>query len=554
MVATTKVEDAVDENNDQENEPTQRLGSSSLDGFQLETIPREGAPPMSDRARVRQIDVSLPVSDRYKLAQLLGEGGMATVYVAADQLLGRDVAVKCIKSDLKGDDDASIRFHDEAKIMSMLDHPGAVPVHDLGKLADGRWFLAMKRVRGQTLKELLAKRTPDEIADRSTLLRFVDLYERVCQTVAAAHAQRVIHRDLKPENVMIDDFGAVYVMDWGLSKILPEEGSLDRTDSGRTVKGVILGTPAYMAPEQARGTTNTSERQADVFSLGVMLYEILTGNRPFAGLTWRETLDQVMNSDPPNPRSLNPSLPRDLAEICMKAIAKDPTKRYASAKDLADDIARYRQFLPVTAARPRLFDRIAAWSRRNPRIAGASATAVILVLMVGLWTAARVIEERNRISAAFERIDALQKTVAYLDDRISTTVETLSKTPVNAPDRAMIERQLAEIRSIRRLEEELIRSTAFAVIGATVVEPDTRAQKLLRDEFRKEVSRAIDTGDDVLARTLLAHMLATQQQRNVFGFDEADTAWMNSKREEIEARIRAKGEKVPELPSFEPGH
>jgi serine/threonine protein kinase len=551
MGTSTKGEVAVDENKDEENEPTQRLGSSSFDGFELETIPRGGPPPMSDRARVRQIDGRLPVSDRYKLATQLGEGGMATVYVAADQLLEREVAVKCIKSDLKGDDDASIRFHDEAKIMSMLAHPGAVPVHDLGKLADGRWFLAMKKVQGSTLKDLLKKRTPDEIAERSNLLRFVDLFERVCQTVAAAHAQRVIHRDLKPENVMIDDFGAVYVMDWGLAKVLPDESSLERTDSGRTVKGVILGTPAYMAPEQARGSTNTSERQADVFSLGVMLYEILTGNRPFAGMTWKETLDQVMNSDPPNPRTLNPSLPRDLAEVCMKALAKDPVKRYASAKDLASDIARFRQSLPVTAAQPRFVDRIAAWSRRNPRLAAASATAAILLLMAGIWTAARVIEERNRISVAFERIDALQKTVAYLDDRISTTIETLSKTPSDSPDRAMIERQLAEIRSIRRLEEELIRSTAFAVIGATVVEPDTRAQKLLREEFRKEVVRAVDTGDDVLARTLIAHMLATKQRRNLFAFDDADEKWMKQKLGEIEARIRAKGERVPDLPSLE---
>jgi serine/threonine protein kinase len=542
----------VDETKDQENEPTQRLKQESLDGFELETMPREGAPPISDRARVRQIDGLLPSSSRYKLESSLGEGGMATVYSALDTLLGRHVAVKCIKSDLKGDDDASIRFHDEAKIMSALAHPGAVPVHDLGKLPDGRWFLAMKKVRGATLKDLISKRTSDETADRSSLLRLVDIFERVCQTVAAAHGQRIIHRDLKPENVMIDDFDAVYVMDWGLAKVLPEEGSGTPVDSGRTVAGVILGTPAYMAPEQARGRTGSTERQADVFSLGVMLYEILTGIRPFAGLTWKETLDQVLNSDPPHPRILNPALPRDLAEICVKAMAKDPAKRYRSAAELADDIGRFRRDLPVTAAKPRVIDRIAAWSRRNARLATAVATAIVIVLLGVAWATARAIEETRRIDRAFERIEALQKTVDYLDERITATVELLAKTPPDSPERPVIERQLAELRSIRRLENELIRGTAFAVIGVTMLAPDTRAQELLRDDFKKEVVSALDSGDDVLARTLIAHILNTEQNRNLIGLTGDDIKWLEAKRREVDDRILARGERVPELPSLGP--
>jgi serine/threonine protein kinase len=526
----------VDEKKREEDQPTRKLHGESLDFFEVETVKREGDPPISDRARVRQIDGALPVSGRYKLETTLGEGGMATVYVASDTLLGREVAVKCIKSDLKGDDDAAIRFHAEAKIMSALAHPGSVPVHDLGKMPDGRWFLAMKKVRGATLKELLAKRTSDDTAERSNLLRFIDIFERVCQTVAAAHRQGVIHRDLKPENVMIDDFDAVYVMDWGLAKVLPDEGSGLQTDSGRTVKGVILGTPAYMAPEQARGKTSTSERQADVFSLGVMLYEILTGIRPFAGLTWKETLDQVLHSDPPHPRTLNPSLSRDLAEVCMKALAKDPVKRYPSAAELADDIARFRRFQPVTAAKPRTIDRIAAWYRRNPRLA----------------TGARAIEEKKRVDTAFAQIDGLQKTVEYLDERITWTVETLAKTPAGSPDRVTIERQLAELRSIRTLEKELIRGTAFGVIGATLVSPDTRAQTLLREDFKQEVIRAIDSGDDVLARTLIAHLMMIRSNRNVIGFTDADAAWMKLKLGEVEARIRANGERVPDLPSLGP--
>ena len=352
----------------EENEPPQaRLGVARR-------VRARNRPARRDLLRCRTARASVRSTCAPRLRPLqtraqLGEGGMATVYVAADQLLEREVAVKCIKSDLKGDDDASIRFHDEAKIMSMLAHPGAVPVHDLGKLADGRWFLAMKKVRGSTFKDLLAKRTPTTSptgrrCSASSTLR-ARLPDRRGGARAARHPSRSQARERHDRRLRR---GLRHGL--GAREAPSRRQSPGHADSGERSRASSRHARVH-GPEQARGKTNTTERQADVFSLGVMLYEILTGNRPFGGMTCEETLDQVLKSDPPNPRTLNPSLPRDLSEICMKAIAKDPTKRYASAKDLADDIERFRQSLPVTAARAATHRPPRRLVRRNPRLAAA---------------------------------------------------------------------------------------------------------------------------------------------------------------------------------------
>jgi serine/threonine-protein kinase len=247
---------------------------------------------------------------------------MAVVYEAQDTSLDRPVAVKTLRTEHAGDEGHRSRFAAEVRVMAALDHPGAVPVYEAGVLPGGEHFYAMKRVRGRTLRDLLATRTPGDVASRHSLAHFVDVFERVCQTVAAAHAAGVIHRDLKPENVMVDELGVVYVMDWGLAKRLqPVRAPGDET---RTQLGELMGTPAYMSPEQARGEAAGSGRETDVFSLGIMLYEILTGRRPFRGADYRETMQKIVYEDAPDPRRLNRRAGRDLAAVCMRALEKNP--------------------------------------------------------------------------------------------------------------------------------------------------------------------------------------------------------------------------------------
>ncbi len=257
-----------------------------------------------------------------------------------------------MRSDLSHREDARQRFFAEAEILAGLDHPGTTAVFEAGRLPDGDCFYAMKKVSGRTLGALLGERTADQINDRAVRARLLEIFFRVCQTVASAHKQGVIHRDLKPENIMVDDLGVVYVMDWGLAKALTEEAAGSQSDSGRTRAGAVMGTPAYMSPEQASGHADTSDRQTDVFSLGVMLYEILTGTNPFRGATAVESMKGVMYHDPEAPRERNKRINRTLSAITMKALAKDPFRRYRSAVELAEDIRRYREFLPVSAIEP----------------------------------------------------------------------------------------------------------------------------------------------------------------------------------------------------------
>ena len=238
--------------------------------------------------------------DRDVRVQLLGEiarGGMGVVLKGRDPDLGRDVAVKVLLESHKGNPDLVRRFVEEAQIGGQLQHPGVVPIYELGTFGTGRPYFTMKLVKGQTLAELLAgRKSPAE-----DLPRFLDIFHQMCQTMAYAHARDVIHRDLKPSNVMVGSFGEVQVMDWGLAKVLPRGGVVDDapagqapahetiiaarfgTDSDLSQAGSVMGTPAYMAPEQARGEVDSVDERADVFALGSILCEILTGQPAFVG-------------------------------------------------------------------------------------------------------------------------------------------------------------------------------------------------------------------------------------------------------------------------------
>jgi len=237
-----------------------------------------------------------------ELLEEIARGGMGAIFRARDADIGRDVAVKVLLEDHRCRPESTRRFLEEARIAGRLQHPGVVPVYSLGRMPDGRPYFAMKLIKGRTLTALLAERA-DPAADR---MRFLAVFEQVCQTLAYAHSKDVIHRDLKPANIMVGAFGEVQVMDWGLAKVLTRDGAADgeRLDPSAEVSGIqtpcgegsdtgqggsdtragtVLGTPAYMAPEQARGETDKVDERSDVFGLGAILCAVLTGRPPFAG-------------------------------------------------------------------------------------------------------------------------------------------------------------------------------------------------------------------------------------------------------------------------------
>jgi tetratricopeptide (TPR) repeat protein len=363
----------------------------------------------------------LPHVPGYEVEGVLGRGGMGVVYCATDSTLGREVAVKVLLDRFAPDPGSVRRFAEEARITAQLQHPGIPPVHDLGTLADGRPFLAMKRIKGQTLDALLASR-PEPSAERG---RFVAVFEQLCQAVAYAHAHGVIHRDLKPANVMVGRFGEVQVMDWGLAKVFgarPGERteaeettaatavrSLRESDGLFTRAGSVLGTPAFMAPEQAAGAVAAIDRRSDVFGLGAVLAVVLTGRPPFEADTAEATRVKAAQGDVGEcfARLGACGADPDLVALCRRCLAPRPQDRPADAGVVAGAVAALRAAAEERARRAEL-ERVraegearqaqarAAEQRRRRRLLLAASGVIALVLLAGLsaslWQMRRAME------------------------------------------------------------------------------------------------------------------------------------------------------------------
>ena len=305
--------------------------------------------------------------DRIGLFQLLdiaGRGQFGTVYRARDTKLDRIVALKLPRVG-ELDDRSRALFIREASAAAAIQHPNIVPVYETGE-ENGEAYIVSQFINGITLSERLKvhRFTPRDAAE---------LIATVADAVHHGHEAGVIHRDLKPGNIMIDTEGTPFVMDFGLAK-------RDSAEITLTVDGMILGTPAYMSPEQARGDTRASDRRSDVYSLGVVLYELLTGEKPFEGSS-RVLLHQIQSEDPRAPRMIERQVPRDLETICLKAMAKAPEKRFQTAEELSADLRRFLAEEPILARRVSRVERAGRWIRRN-RLA--SVAMFVAVLAVGL--------------------------------------------------------------------------------------------------------------------------------------------------------------------------
>jgi serine/threonine protein kinase len=316
---------------------------------------------------------------KYRLLEELGRGGMGTVYLAEDRVLGRKVALKVVGT-AASDPGAAARMLREARVIARLEHPGIVPVHDAGTLPDGRIFYAMKRVDGRRL---------DEIAPESTLPDRLRVFQRICDAVAFAHAHGVLHRDLKPENVMVGPFGEVLVMDWGMARVLEEGsdtpvGTLRAGPPTATAQGAIVGTPAYMAPEQAEGRNDDVSPSTDVYALGAILYFLLTLRPPFEGEAALRRARGEPRLAPVPPRRVDASAPRPLEAVAGRAMAVEPADRYVSVEEVAAEVARYLDGERVLAHRESLREkaaRVFARYRMPILLVAAYLLARILVLL-----------------------------------------------------------------------------------------------------------------------------------------------------------------------------
>ena len=283
--------------------------------------------------------------DRYALGPVLGEGGVGRVIDALDTAIGRRVALKVLRPDGEVDRIRTARFLREAQVTARLEHPSVIPVYEVGALADGRPFYSMRIVKRLSLREILSE--PQRRAEVS-LARLCAMLIQVCRGLSYAHASGVIHRDVKPENILLGDYGEIYIADWGLCKVVGEEepprprSRPVATTQLATQIGSSLGTPGYMAPEQAAGGLGGGiDERSDLFSLGVILYEILTGQMPFTGPTSVAVMAATITDEPRSPRSINPDCPLVLEDLCRKLLAKKKEARPGSAAEVAGEIEAF---------------------------------------------------------------------------------------------------------------------------------------------------------------------------------------------------------------------
>ncbi|MGE0431644.1 MAG: protein kinase [Planctomycetota bacterium] len=382
---------------------TDRVQRPDLDAMPAPGVPSTRAP--FDSGEITEPysgDEAIAVTDKlghYEVGGELGRGGMGIVSAAIDSRLGRRVAIKRLRNNLVSHD-ATSGFVHEAQITAQLEHPGIVPVHELGADVSGRPWLAMKHVSGRTLSEEIRRWSRESPRLSATLLReMISILDKVADAIAFAHDHGVIHRDLKPANVMVGRYGEVMVMDWGLARLLDDgragaqrraatvvKTNRSENNDGRiTMDGDVFGTPSYMAPEQADGRTADVDERTDVFALGAILYQMLTGEPPYTGNTVPIILGKALRRDvkAPNRRAPGRRIPRELSAIVMKAMAAKPANRYPTAQALKADLAAWLDYRPTTAYRPGPLVAASKWMRRHPVASAMAGLTLVFVSVLG---------------------------------------------------------------------------------------------------------------------------------------------------------------------------
>jgi formylglycine-generating enzyme required for sulfatase activity/tRNA A-37 threonylcarbamoyl transferase component Bud32 len=381
--------------------------------------------PSQGETTIGLVGQATTAGGRFRLLRLHARGGLGDVFVARDEEVHREVALKQIRDEHSDNAQGRARFLLEAEITGNLEHPGIVPVYGLGYHDDGRPFYAMRFIRGESLKEAIGRfhRSREKKIDPSwrslELRKLLDRFLDVCDAISYAHSRGVLHRDSKPLNVMLGPFGETLVVDWGLAKVIgrngdsavPGETTLSPESAlglHSTLIGQQVGTPAYMSPEAARGQVDELSPRSDVYSLGATLYAILTGGSPFSENNLAALLQKVEKGEFTPPRKIHLWIDPALEAICLKAMALRPDDRYATVRALIEDLSRWMADEPVAAWKEPLRRRLARWARRHRPLAASAAVAAVFTVLAGAYGFYRAgLDHGQRLTAAEGRVSAL---------------------------------------------------------------------------------------------------------------------------------------------------
>ncbi len=434
---------------------------------------------------------------RFRLLSELGRGGQGVVYLAEDERLGRRVALKVIRGIGAFRPEVLARFEREAAIASRLDHPGICTVHEAGQSGSTAW-IAMRYVPGTTLASVL--RSQAGRPDAGRIDAFTEIVERAARALHAAHEAGIIHRDIKPANVMLAPDGAPVLLDFGVAHELREDAH-----EGLTVTGDLLGTPAYLSPEQIDPARGPIDRRSDVWALGVTLFEATTGARPFDSPTRDGMVRAILDREIPDPRRVNPAISRDLRAVLATAIEKDPRRRYATAADLADDLARLRARQPVRARPAGVLVRTRRFCQREPLVAWSLAVAFVglaVGLVIALGSLANAQRQRDATETALRAYDQLADVVVVAD--LLATVDDLW--PRRPEKLVAIREWVASAREVLARRE--MHRQALSLLGARrdgdAVDARVRWRRSILETLMSDLGRLETAVADVAKREAIA--------------------------------------------------
>lgn len=448
---------------------------------------------------------------RYQPGAIIGRGGMGEVRRARDLELDRELAMKTLHSPGPR---ARRRFLREASVTGRLDHPGVVPVHDVGTDADGRPFFTMRNVEGLDLEQVIERvRRNDPLWN---LARALEVLIKVCDTMAFAHSRGVVHRDLKPSNIRVGRFGEVYVMDWGLARVLAEPPGEERSGpepdvelgadlSALTLDGDVLGTPAYMAPEQAEGKNESVGKAADVYAVGALLYQLLSGSRPYGSDGQRrspsEVLELVRTRAPDSLQARAARAPRELVAICQKAMQREPSQRYAEMEAVGRDLRAFLDRRLVSAYDTGFIERAFKWARRNR-----SWVAPVVVVLAVAGLATELVRQG--------RTEGRQRLVQLSRSQVVAAFDSLW--PPNAANEPALASWLQQAEEILSTRDEDLEALEALKLVALPMDPDAPAERVERDRMATSLRRR---------RSLIQHFaeLAEQIERGERVADEGQS-------------------------------